>query len=628
MKFFIDTANIEAIKEVKAMGMCDGVTTNPSLMAKEGRTDTDAMLKEICDIVQGPVSGEVTALDADGMIAEGKRLAKISEYMVVKVPCTYEGLQAMAALAAEGIRVNATLVFSTSQALLVAKAGAAYVSPFVGRLDDISEDGMQLIDDIVQIYDNYDYDTEIIVASIRNPMHVADSAVLGAHIATIPPAVIKKLVAHPLTDKGLAAFMADWEKLQGSAWQMRSRGAWTGILLGLLVGAVLGGVLLRTRPDPSTWGWGGDDVSSSPVSVRGGDTTAESYDGDVGDGVTPSADQVDLTLRSQRSNAIVRATHRVAPAVVSINVVQQQAVRDQSMEFLERFGLIPRRQYYRDVQSIGSGVIVSSDGMIVTNYHVVENAVQIIVTLSDGRQFKAELLDTAGRYDLAFLRIDAENLPVAPLGDSDDLVIGEWAIAIGSPYGYLLADTQPTVTVGVISALNRDIKHADERQYLGMIQTDAAINPGNSGGPLVNTAGEVIGINTFILSSSGGSIGIGFAVPSARVATVIEELREFGHIREVELGVYLMPLTPAVVANLGLKDATGLLVVGVQENSPVWKAGIRRADIWREVGGQPLTSDDVLTRMLYETNVGDRVPVVIERNGQRLGGEILIEEWK
>lgn len=215
MKFFIDSADLAAIKQVKAMGMCDGVTTNPSLMAQAGRTDTDALLKEICAVVQGPVSGEVTALDAEGMISEGRRLAKLDKHIVVKVPTTYEGLKAMAALAADGIPVNATLVFSVNQALLVAKAGAAYVSPFVGRLDDVGEDGMQLIADIVEVYDNYDLDTEIIVASIRHPMHVVDSALLGAHIATIPPSVIPKLVAHPLTDKGLDAFMADWKKLQG-----------------------------------------------------------------------------------------------------------------------------------------------------------------------------------------------------------------------------------------------------------------------------------------------------------------------------------------------------------------------------------------------------------------------------
>lgn len=215
MKFFIDTANLEAIKEIKAMGMCDGVTTNPSLMAKEGNTDTDAVLKEICTVVQGPVSGEVTALDAEGMIAEGKKLAALSEHIVVKVPTTFEGLKATAALAAEGIPVNATLIFSVNQALLMAKAGAAYVSPFVGRLDDVGEDGMELISDIVEVYEQYGYETEVIVASVRHPMHVVDSALLGADIATIPPEVIKKLIAHPLTDKGLGAFMADWEKLQG-----------------------------------------------------------------------------------------------------------------------------------------------------------------------------------------------------------------------------------------------------------------------------------------------------------------------------------------------------------------------------------------------------------------------------
>jgi transaldolase len=217
MKFFIDTANLEAIRDAKAMGVLDGVTTNPSLMAREKRQDTDALLAEICELVQGPVSGEVVATDAEGMIAEGKRLAGISEHIVVKIPTTLEGLKATRALADQGIPVNATLCFSTSQALLVAKAGAAYVSPFVGRLDDISEDGMGLIEDIVTVYENYEYPTEVLVASIRHPRHVVEAALLGADVATIPPKVIRQLVAHPLTDKGLAAFLADWRKLQGGA---------------------------------------------------------------------------------------------------------------------------------------------------------------------------------------------------------------------------------------------------------------------------------------------------------------------------------------------------------------------------------------------------------------------------
>jgi transaldolase len=191
------------------------VTTNPSLMAKAGRKDTDGLLKEICDIVEGPVSGEVIALDADGMITEGKRIAKISEHMVVKIPTTLDGLKATRALSDDGIPVNATLCFSANQALLMAKAGAAYISPFVGRLDDISQDGMQLIEDIVEIYENYEFVTEVIVASIRHPEHVRMSALLGADIATIPYKVIKQLLAHPLTDKGMAGFLADWNKLQG-----------------------------------------------------------------------------------------------------------------------------------------------------------------------------------------------------------------------------------------------------------------------------------------------------------------------------------------------------------------------------------------------------------------------------
>ena len=213
MKFFIDTANLEAIKEIKAMGMCDGVTTNPSLMAQAGRQDTDALLKEICDLVQGPVSGEVVALDAEGMIAEGRRLAGISEHMVVKIPTTLEGLKAMKVLSDEDIPVNATLVFSTAQALLVAKTGAAYVSPFVGRLDDISSEGMELIAQIRMVYDNYGMETQILAASIRHPMHMVESMLQGADCATLPPKVLYQLLQHPLTDRGLENFLADWKTL-------------------------------------------------------------------------------------------------------------------------------------------------------------------------------------------------------------------------------------------------------------------------------------------------------------------------------------------------------------------------------------------------------------------------------
>jgi transaldolase len=213
MKFFIDTANVKEIREAASLGVVDGVTTNPSLVAKEGR-DFRQVIAEICSIVDGPISAEAVSLEADKMVAEGEALAAIHKNIVVKLPMTKEGLRATKVLAKKGIRVNMTLVFSPSQALLAAKVGAAYVSPFVGRLDDISHVGMDLVRDIMEIYENYGFTTEVIVASIRNPLHVVDAALAGAHIATIPFSVIDQLVKHPLTDIGIDKFLADWRKLE------------------------------------------------------------------------------------------------------------------------------------------------------------------------------------------------------------------------------------------------------------------------------------------------------------------------------------------------------------------------------------------------------------------------------
>ncbi len=212
MQFFIDTADVGEIKKALEMGLCDGVTTNPSLVAKTGRA-FDEVLKEIVTIVRGPVSAEVTAVHAAGMLEEARRLARFADNVVVKIPLILEGLKAVKVLTAEGIRTNVTLCFSPTQALLAAKAGATYVSPFVGRLDDVSEDGMAMVGQILEIYRRYEFSTQVLVASVRNPMHVVQAARMGADVATIPFNVLEQLARHPLTDIGLKKFLADWEKV-------------------------------------------------------------------------------------------------------------------------------------------------------------------------------------------------------------------------------------------------------------------------------------------------------------------------------------------------------------------------------------------------------------------------------
>ncbi|WP_111735417.1 fructose-6-phosphate aldolase [Roseovarius amoyensis] len=211
MKFFVDTADVAAIAELNDLGMVDGVTTNPSLIMKSGRDITE-VTKEIAEMIEGPVSAEVVALEADAMVAEGRKLAQIAPNIAVKVPLTWDGLKACRQLSSEGHTVNVTLCFSANQALLAAKAGASFISPFIGRLDDINLDGMQLIADIRQIYDNYDFETEILAASIRTVNHAFEAARIGSDIMTAPPEVIRKMAQHPLTDKGLEAFLKDWEK--------------------------------------------------------------------------------------------------------------------------------------------------------------------------------------------------------------------------------------------------------------------------------------------------------------------------------------------------------------------------------------------------------------------------------
>ncbi len=404
---------------------------------------------------------------------------------------------------------------------------------------------------------------------------------------------------------------------------MTRRGTLIAVVFGFLVGAAAGFVLWQISS--------GRFFVNSPhqpdtVATRTESTRDRSASRDSSYAAEPVSGRPAVNSEPGVS-PIVLATQMVAPAVVSINVVQKQGVQDPNKLLLERMGLIPRSNHYRNIQSMGSGVIISADGLVITNDHVVEGAVRIMVTLSDGRQLEAQLLEKVPRYDLAVLQVSGSDLPVATLASEKDLQIGEWAIAIGSPFGYLLADTQPTVTVGVISALNRDIKRSEgERAYLGMIQTDAAINPGNSGGPLVNTQGDVVGINTFIFSETGGSVGIGFAVPASRVLRVVDEVRRFGHYREANLGFALRLLVPPLARYLGLSDPVGALVLDVEEGSPAWQGGLRSGDILRKIEGNPVDNLDRVYRLFYNAKVGDSFSFTAERDGKTWAGKMVLVE--
>ncbi len=337
-------------------------------------------------------------------------------------------------------------------------------------------------------------------------------------------------------------------------------------------------------------------------------------------------------LSRTRRTAIVTAAARVSPAVVTVSVVTTRVVRADPFglpfrdEFFERF--FPPNVYRERVPGLGSGVIVDAAGIVVTNSHVVRNADEIRVNLPDGRHFDAKLLGDSPVYDLAVLQIPAERLPVAPLGNSDSLVVGEWAIAIGNPFGYLLEDPQPTVTAGVVSATRRDIKAeaTPSGMYKNMIQTDASINPGNSGGPLVNADGEVIGVNTFIFTSTGGSIGLGFAIPINLAKRVLTEVRRYGRVRIAWPGMAVQAVTEGVAQRLGWAEAGGLVVSGVDKGGPADRAGVRALDRIRKVNGRVTNDVEDAQSSIYGAQVGDRLTLEIERDGKLRTLALTLEE--
>jgi serine protease Do len=347
-------------------------------------------------------------------------------------------------------------------------------------------------------------------------------------------------------------------------------------------------------------------------------------------GGVPPADAQGIS--SSRRTAIVTAAQRASPAVVSVSVVTTRVVRTDPFggffpdEFWERF--YPPTEYRERIPGLGSGVIVDAKGLILTNEHVVRDAEQITVTLSDGRQLPAQVLGASPTYDLAVLKVSAPRLPAAALGNSDQLVVGEWAIAIGNPFGFLLNDTQPTVTAGVVSATRRDIKSevSESGVYKNMIQTDAAINPGNSGGPLVNGDGEVIGINTFIFTKGGGSLGIGFAIPINLARRLVEEIERYGRVRTAWPGMQLQEVTPYLAQRLGFNDMGGMVVSRVAAGGPADKAGVRVGDRIRRVNGRAVNSVDDAQRSVYGAQVGDRLALDIERGGERLSMSLTLVE--
>jgi Do/DeqQ family serine protease len=341
-----------------------------------------------------------------------------------------------------------------------------------------------------------------------------------------------------------------------------------------------------------------------------------------------------LSPALSRQTALVRASDRGGPATVSISAVKTRVVHADPVrtDFFERFfrGHFPDRVYREPYQSFGSGVIVDADGYILTNEHVVGGATEVRVTLTDGREYEAQVLGDDSRFDLAVLKVDAGDdvLPVATLGDSDDLMIGEWVVAIGNPFGHFLNDPNPTVTAGVVSALHRDVLADSESDaiYKDMIQTDASINPGNSGGPLVNSAGEVIGINSFIFSMSGGSQGVGFAIPVNVARLIINELIEFGRVRDVWVGMRVQDINPALAQNLGLPAVPGVLASFLEPDSPAERAGIRTGDIVVAIDGVPVESVRQARRAIFGSRVGDVITVSVFRGGETNDFEIKLEE--
>ena len=348
--------------------------------------------------------------------------------------------------------------------------------------------------------------------------------------------------------------------------------------------------------------------------------------------IATAAEAANESITKSRRNAIVTAAERVSPSVVSIGVITTRIVRGRNPHYDDFFDsffrdFLPPVYYKRReaIPDVGSGVIISPNGYVVTNHHVVQGAETITVVTPDGRKLSGEIVGVHEASDIAIIKVDGEDLPYSPLGDSDDLMVGEWAIAIGNPFGNLIEDAQPTVTVGVISARKRSFKPSGGQIYDDMIQTDAPINPGNSGGPLVNAAGEVVGINTFIFSRSGGSLGIGFAIPINRIKKMLDEVREHGRIRDVWLGFQVIDIDKQTALALGL-PAGGAVVGTVSIDSPADKAGLRPGDVVMQINSRLIENTSDAVSAFGSVLAGETFSIDVLRKDQELHLSLIAAE--
>lgn len=389
------------------------------------------------------------------------------------------------------------------------------------------------------------------------------------------------------------------------------------LVLGIAAGLIAGGEFMRRL-------YSGEFPYL--LGTQQGTTTVENVSSSASDS------QIEMDPGASRKNAIVAATRNVAPGVVGIVVTQIQMVRDSYRpdDFFDFFFGQELTPQYRQVESIGSGFIIRKDGIILTNYHVVQNASKLFVNFSDGRQIEGKVVGVDERADLAVVSVKGDDFKAIKIGNSDDAMIGEWAIAIGNPFLNFINDAHPTVTVGVVSAIDRNFAPSEGVYYQGMIQTDAAINPGNSGGPLVNASGEVIGINTFIYTGSSankGSIGIGFAIPINRARRVAEELITYGKRRQLWTGISVQDLNRSLALALSYNGTEGVVIVSVQPGSPGDKAGLKTGDIIKQMGNRMIQSHMDIDGFFLDYFVGDKVRMSIIRKNKPLTITLGLKEF-